>query len=96
MNAEVRREATRLYRYLRKSTLLQHYDRDRFLQLLGSLPPHRQVENLRITLLHLQTRDQLSHLMQEYRIGIKRDEKEMIRKVARYVGLEITRNESNN
>lgn len=96
MNAEARREVARLYRYIRKNAEYRMLDKERFVGMLEALPQSNAVEMLRVSLLHLQTRDHLAFLMQEYRIGIKRDEQQQIRNVARYVGLEITRNESNN
>ena len=96
MNAS--REAARLYRYIRKHPTLQEYTRDTFKSFLDDLPkadPQRS-ESLKLTLLHLSSRDSYAELMKSYGIGIKRDEKKQIEMVARHCGLQVTRNTMDN
>lgn len=91
-------EAARLYRYIRKHPMMQVYTKDAFKSLLAVLPKSEddRTETLKLSLLHLSTRDEYATLMKNYNIGVKRDEKKQIEMVARHCGLEITRNEMDN
>ena len=91
MSSVFRKEACSFYRMIRKDPARSSYGKTQFLAFISSLPNDeiRNIELIRLTKLHMLNRDLYDHYLQIYRIGIKRDEKEMIESVARRVGLKI-------
>ena len=62
-----------------------------FVAYLQSLPEETgsRMDVIRMSRLHMATRDEYAGYLQKYRIGVKRDERKMIENVARMVGLSI-------
>jgi len=78
--------AIQLYRHIRKSPMLSvHYSKDMFVQMING----NAGNTLSVAKLHLEARDEYARLLEENRIGVKRDEKQQIERVAKLVGLKV-------